>query len=105
MAVLSCQSFLSQSFSLQLVLLFSPSSSCRCCTGHVFQGCNLSVMPEPGFVSRLVCAKAEQRYCSIMTDQCSLRKRQRKDAGSWVYLYGHKKTFSFFATAIRTGLI
>lgn len=75
MAVLSHQSFLSQCFSVQLVLLFSPSSSCRCRTGHVFQGCNLSVMAKPGFVSRFVCAKAEQCYCSIMTDQCGLRKR------------------------------
>lgn len=36
-----------------------------------------SVTAEPGVVGSFVCAKAEQCCCSVMTDQCGLKKRQR----------------------------
>jgi len=52
-------------------------------------------MAKPEFVSRFVCAKAEQRYCSIMTDHRSLKKRQAK-------MLGHRFPFMAMKTCVSS---
>lgn len=102
MAVLSHQPFLSQSFSVQLVLLFSHSSSCRCCTGHVFQGCSLLLQQSQGLLVALFVPK--QSSVAAVLWQISAAWKRGKDAGSWVYLSDLKKT-CLFSTVSGTELI
>lgn len=102
MAVLSHQPFLPQSFSVQLVLLFSHSSSCRCCTGHVFQGCSLLLQQSQGLLVALFVPK--QSSVAAVLWQISAAWKRGKDAGSWVYLSDLKKT-CLFSTVSGTELI
>lgn len=102
MAVLSHQPFLPQSFSVQFVLLFSHSSSCRCWAGHVFQGCSLLLQQSQGLLVDLFVPK--QSSVAAVLWQISAAWKRGKDAGSWVYLSGLKKT-CFFTTVIGNELI